>query len=381
MKRHLLVVVLVGAGLTLTPAGASAQFMRPFGLNYQQRTFVRGPGPYPFFFSPRFFTTRSMQFFAPGVTGSAAPLTLTTTFVGTRRPQAYMGAVAFAYGYGQYGSYITGSVSPRSDILVAQQRALEKARIDLASGVKTEIKDQWRYEKGTRDSMPELGPLPDPVQIALDPTDPGAVTSGEVHNVLLQEIVRAEARVPQGTKVPSAYVPPLLLEDIRFGGAPAGDLLNLARQAGNLNFPAAFDAQALGQLRGELEKDFAAAGVAVQAGKTPDADKILKLEITFHKLQDAVAPVIKDLPFEDAIAARRFLNQMNNAIKALRAGAATGLIDPRWAAEGLTVADLVRHMTKFKLQFAAAPQGGEEAYATMHRNLATYLFVLNQVKK
>src|SRR4051794_29582037 len=115
MKRLLLAVVLGGAGLMLTPANASAQFMRPFGLNYQQRTFVNRPGPYPFFYSPRFFTTRTMQFFAPAVTGSAAPFTLNTTFTGTRRPQAYLGAVAFAYGYGQGGSYITGSASPRSD--------------------------------------------------------------------------------------------------------------------------------------------------------------------------------------------------------------------------------------------------------------------------
>ena len=65
----------------------------------------------------------------------------------------------------------------------------------------------------------------------------------------------------------------------------------------------------------------------------------------------------------------------------MKGNTAVGLIDPKWAAEGLTVADLVKHMARRKLLFGPAPSGDEEAYMTMHRNLVTYLFVLTQPKK
>jgi hypothetical protein len=38
-------------------------------------------------------------------------------------------------------------------------------------------------------------------------------------------------------------------------------------------------------------------------------------------------------------------------------------------------------MTRHKLLFGPVASGSEEAYLTMHRNLATYLFVLSQTKK
>ena len=119
----------------------------------------------------------------------------------------------------------------------------------------------------------------------------------------------------------------------------------------------------------------------MQAGKAPDPAKRAQLEVILRRTETALAPVIKNLPFEDATAARRFMNQMNSAMKAFKSGAATGVIDPKWATEGTTVADLAKHMTRHKLQFAAAPAGNEDSYTTMHRNFATYLFALTQPKK
>jgi hypothetical protein len=389
MKRLLLLVVLGGAGLMLTPAVASAQFGMPYGIRYQQRNFFMGPSTTPFYFTPRYVTSTSMRISTPIPTifGSTS-INLSRTLVTNRVPSAYAATAYAPYAlsipyvsyslYGQTGSYITGAANSHSDFVYNQQRDIAKAQREYSLlNSQSEIAGQWNYEKGNA-PMLDINPLPDPLRVALAPTDPAMVTSGKVHNTLLKEIARVEAK---GAKGPSAYIPPLLLEDVRFGGSPAADLLNLAREAGALEFPVAFDDPALATLRGNLEKDFAAVAAAVRAGKAPDPDKVTKLENTFQKVQDALGPVIKNLPFEDATAARKFLNQMTNAIRAMKTNAANGLIDPKWEAEGLTVADLVKHMTKHKLQFGPAPRGGEEAYATMHRNLATYLFVLNQPKK
>jgi hypothetical protein len=278
--------------------------------------------------------------------------------------------------YGQGGSFLTGGVNQRNDLVQAAQRNIQQAQRQAAMpNARAAISGQADYEKG--------GPgggiaLPDPLRTAIVAPEPDQVVSGDALNEILKEVIRV---IDKGAKGPSAYIPPLLMDDLRFTGSPAADLLNLARQAGNLNYPAAFDDAALARLQLELDKDFTAVAVVVQDGKAPEAAKVAKLAATFQKVQDLAGEVIKNLPFEDAAAARRFLNKMSNAITALKSGAAAGLIDPKWSAEGLTVADLVKHMMRHKLLFGPAPRGKDEAYATMHRNLVTYLFVLTQLKK
>jgi len=395
MKRLLLPVVLGVAGLTLTPAAASAQFGRPFGMPLRPLPSLNplpalpslpalpalpslpqlAPIPNPFSFVPRVGTRVDIPNFGSIVVN--ARQTARYDFVVSQYVGAGMAISPVTYGQG--GAYMTGSGNTNSDYVLAAQRNLARAQRDAGLvGAKDEIAAQWKFEKGNNAPMPEAGPLSDPVRVAVAPTDPARIASGEVLNTLLKEVVRVEAK---GARGPSAYVPPLLFADVRFGGSPAADLLNLTRQAGNLNFPSAFDDPAVAPLREGLEKDFAAVAAAVQAGRAPEQDKIAKLDLTLQKVQDAAAPVIKNQPFEDAIAARRFLNQMTGALKALKSGAGNGLVDPKWSAEGLTVSDLVKYMARHKLQFAAAPRGGEESYATMQHDLATYLFVLNQPKK
>jgi len=390
MKR--VSVLLLGvAGLMLTPAAASAQFGLPFGSPFggpfgpQLRPLPSLPVlpalpslgaltqiPNPYSYIPR------IQVGIPG-----AGLVINTRRIAVNNIVAnYYASGYYASGlYGQNGSYMTGSTGTRTDLLAAQQRAITQAQREASlPGARDQITGQANYEKGAAPAHPEDGPQgpPDALRKALAASSPAEVASGDALNEVLKEVIRVEAK---GAKGPSAYIPSLLLDDVRFAGSPAADLLNFARRAGSLPFPAGFEDPTLALLRDDLEKDFAAAAVAVQAGKAPEAAKLARLEVTFQRVQDAAGPVIKNLPFEEATAMRRFLNRMSGAIKAMKGNAAVGLIDPRWAAEGLTVADLTRHMTRHKLHFGPAPVGDEEAYVTLHRNLVTYLFVLTQPKK
>ena len=75
--------------------------------------------------------------------------------------------------------------------------------------------------------------------------------------------------------------------------------------------------------------------------------------------------------------------RMDGAITALKTGngSVKGLLDPNWDAEGLSGADLARHMAKYELEFAPVPRGEEETYETVYKSLAAYLFVLTQPSK
>ncbi len=372
MIRLSALLLLTGAGLLFTPAAAPAQFgMRPNGFGGVP---IITPSANPFFYVPQYRYSYGTQFNFGNFSYSSQQY-----YYGVNPLPGYS-LYQSAPSYMQSGSYMTGGGLTRPDLVQAAERELKKAQREAGQpDAKSQIAGQGNYEKGTGIGA-EAAPqgAPDALRKALAASNPAEVASGDALNELLKEIVRVEAK---GAKGPSAYIPPLLLDDVRFAGSPAADLLNAARRADGPEFPGAFDDPALVALRDELGTDFAAAAVAVRAGKVPEPAKVTRLEVTFQRTQDAAGPVVKNLPFEEATAARRFLNRMAGAIKAMRGTTATGLIDPKWAVEGLTVADLVKHMTRHKLLFGAAPRGSEEAYAAMHRNLVTYLFVLTQPKK
>ncbi len=279
------------------------------------------------------------------------------------------------YMYGSIGRYDSTGV----------QRDFAKAQRDAAElwgnpeAVKRMISDQWAYEKiGLAPARPGAGKAPaDALAISLRAATEAEVSSGEALNHILAAIVTAEAR---GAKGVSAFLPPQILEEVRFAG-PAGETLNMLRQAGRLPFPTAFDDVSLLELRAALERDFAAAAAPVLAGKAPEAAKLADLEATLKKVESAASVVIRELSFEEAVATRRFLNQVAAVVKSLRAGGVTGLVNPAWGIEGTSVANLVKHMTKYKFQFGPALEGNEPTYLALHRSLSTYLFVLTNSKK
>jgi hypothetical protein len=224
---------------------------------------------------------------------------------------------------------------------------------------------------GSQDQAEEL-------QKALVVKDPSEVASGASLNRILVAIVVAEGK---GAKGVAAFLPPQLLEDVRFSGGPSADLLNLVRQTGKLPFPTGLLAPILGASRTSLEADFAAAIAPLKAGRSVDSAKLTKLEASLKKLEGAAPPVIRNLAFDDAVAANRFLNQFDSAITALKGPNLAGLINAKWATDGISVSDLVKHMTKYKLMLGPAPTGREGSYLSLHKALATYLFVLSQAKK
>jgi hypothetical protein len=263
-------------------------------------------------------------------------------------------------------------------------RALRAATaLSGAPPARNQVFDQWAYERlGVPGGLGELSGNPNPpeaLQQALAATTEAEVASGEALNHILTAIVAAEPKT--GKAPPSAFLPPNLMSEVRFGGSPAGEALNLLRSAGKLEFPAAFDVPALRDTRDVIDRDFAAAAAPVLAGKPADPLKTAKLAATVQAAKQRLTPVLRDQPFHEAAYARRFISQLEAAVKALREAGSSALVNPKWGTEGTNVADLVRHMTKHKLLFGPVEKGKEDAYLALHRALATYLFALTQAQQ
>lgn len=327
--------------------------------------------------------------------GASVPTAFGRTFVGvsfpfTRAPQYFSpnyGQRTPIYSWSGSGipssGYMTGSIGRYSSF--SAQRDFEKAQRDATAMwgnpdiAKTLIANQGAYERiGIAPGAAGMAKAPaDALMNALRASTEVEVSSGAALNHILAAVVAAEAK---GGKVVSAFLPPQIIGEIRFAGS-AGEALNLLRQSGRLPFPSAFDAPDLRPLRETIERDFAALATPLLMGKPVEAGKLATFESTLKKTEAVAPAIIRESSFEDAIAARRFLNQLASTLRTLKSGGMTGLVNPAWATEGTNVADLVKHMTKYKLRFGPAAEGDEPSYLALHRALTTYLFVLTQPKK
>lgn len=374
MPRFIGIVSIACLAFSFSPGTASAQFRGVF------------MGPSPLYIYPTgngYAAGLNLGISSPTPYGQMsfsyiAPINLNYSYSGGYSP-GYSSGSGYLTG-GSYSAYDTYGL--QMDIANAQNvGARARRNQDEARDL---IDAQWAYEKlgvtgkvaltGAQEQAEEL-------QKALLVKDEAEIASGAALNRILIAIVVAEGK---GAKGIAAFLPPRLLDDLRFKGfkgEASADLLNMVRQTGKIPFPNNFPGDSLAALQAQVEADFASTIAPLQNGKAVDLNKVNKLEASLKKLEAAAPPVIRSLPFDDAIAARRFLNQFDSAIKALRGSNLSGLINPKWATDGISAADLVKHMTKYKLMFAPAPIGGEGSYITLHKAMATYLFVLTQAKK
>jgi len=284
--------------------------------------------------------------------------------------------------------YMSGGTSNTNIMQSAQrefdraQRAATTARERAVPSAKNAVDEEWNYEKfgavGLPGGLKAVTDHPDELIKALSITDEAELLSGQALNQILVAVNNAEAK---GAKGPSAFIPPPVLAEVRFAGPPAAEAVNFLLQGAKLTFPVAFDDPKLKDVREELDKDYVAVATPLRDGKLPEPMKLMKLGFTIQRAQELASPVIRDLPFDDAVHARQFLNRLDVALVAFKAQNSFLMFNPAWTTEGGSVGDLVKHMTKFKLQFGPAVGDGGDSYMAMHKGLSTFLFVLTQPKK
>jgi hypothetical protein len=354
LRQFWCVVLLSVIGLLTTSAPAPAQYWG-FRMGYGMSPFAP--------FNPRGFQPIPRSWFAGGLP-PLRPLTplvpvnnfnplmfspfnrnynpafgFATTYYGLNRLYSMSSsAPSYAPTYG--GAYVPSYGGARAqvyDLGRAQQQAAEQAAHNVPRGNAARLQEQ-RVPPG----KPALPAVPEAALAkALAAHDPVELATGEPLNTILAAVIPAQAK---GGKAGSAYLPPGLLAEVRFAGYPNGEAVNQLRRGGKLTFPAAFDTPPLAGLRPVLERQFAAAATPVLAGKAPNSAAVGALDVTVRKTGELLNKRIKDLDFEQATAARRFQNQLTAIVDAMKAPAAAGLIDPKWATEGTSLADLVRYM-------------------------------------
>jgi hypothetical protein len=371
-------LILAAAAAAVTAGTAQAQFFPRFGPQMPTGIYVNSPlGGY------YFNTVQQYQYSFSGIV-NGRPISVNYQYYWSGIPRNnfyYAPSYSNPYsssmsgGFGSYGSNQFNPIAERQRAALARaQRAADDTNVNVLAGRKDEI-DNWVAAQNRGGN--EQAPAPQVIDPNLiDPPDE-AVLSGRSLNELL---ALCQARVKDGRKADSGLCPPDLLEKVAFDGGAAASALNLFRLP-NLPYPVAVMVPETAKLRTPIDTEFAAIGQALRGGKKPNASSIDRLDTALAAARKAFADRLKDAPFAEEKAVNDFFTQLEAAAKFARDADAPALIPAGWHTVGASVGELVKHMDRFKLRFAAAPVGGEPAYLSLHRGLLGYYVRLTPVAK
>ena len=101
-----------------------------------------------------------------------------------------------------------------------------------------------------------------------------------------------------------------------------------------------------------------------------DQGRLKDMTADLDKMSDRLSKDIGDILPSPYIEAKRYLNLLGDALRALKTPDAGNYFTGKYVARGKTVGELVKNMSGFK--FAPAAPGEEKAYQELYQDLRTY---------
>jgi hypothetical protein len=192
------------------------------------------------------------------------------------------------------------------------------------------------------------------------------IWSGQALNDLLLAVQQQQAQgVPPSTQPLDDDV--LQRINVTSGATPSG--IGLLKGGGKLHWPLVLSGGAFAADRKRID-DLLGQSVRLAESGTVDADTLQDLKQAIGRLRGTVKSRLDEITPSEDIQARRYLNDLDNAVRALQDPDVAKYLSGRWAARGRTVGDLVAEMSRQGLKFAPAVAGDEAAYVALHRALA-----------
>jgi hypothetical protein len=279
--------------------------------------------------------------------------------------------------YGDYssGGYLRGAADLTAatgkywkDIQQARLLREQSRQMALETERKRLIEEAW-YER----MRPKAQDVRDQ-ELAADLTrarrDPPLpeVWSGAPLNALLRSLAGAGKL----SKAPSSPLDEEILKGINLTNGASRGNLGMLKDPNGLNWPLTLKDSTFDEPRKRLNTRIRGAIDQVRKDKEPLDDATRRdLDADFRTISDRLTASVNDLTPSQYIEARRFLNQLEEALIALK--------DPRvvqnfssWSPRGTNVAELVDHMNRNGLKFAPAAPGDENAYTALYYALRNF---------
>jgi len=274
-----------------------------------------------------------------------------------------------------YGGYLRGSadvINSQSRLMTDQQQSALTAEYVAQARMETRGHqfDQWLYERANRPTLEDDRERVQQKELQRSRNDPplAEIHSGKALNDLLVEVQKLHGKGIRGAQLD---IDEEVIQHINLTPGEGGGHVGLLKSADGLDWPDALRIHVAKERRDRVGELIEKATKEAKAGKQASV-ALQEMDRSLQKLQQNLRDVINDLPPSQYIEAKRFLWNMDAALRALQRPDAAQYFSGRYAAQGNSVARLVEHMTKQGLRFAPAVAGDEPAYVALHRALVAY---------
>lgn len=205
------------------------------------------------------------------------------------------------------------------------------------------------------------------------------VWSGKALNDLLADLRKLPPPKPEAGQLINVQQLPLDEDGLKHINVTTGtgnvallkNNLALLKSQGRLNWPAALSGAEYKDQREMINRMATRAVQQAEFGPV-DSGTTAQLSNDVDNLQRQLRKNAGDLPFSVYTESKAFLNNLDDAITALRQRNVGDYFTGKYVLKAKTVPELVAQMTKQGLQFAPATPGDESAYTALHQALANY---------
>jgi hypothetical protein len=288
----------------------------------------------------------------------------------------------YSNGYGgDYGYLNGGLLNAYGNLNLQQEQArllreqVEQAKLDT----KKKRFDTLAY---IRDHTPSWGEQQAKINRQIffriqNLASPAEIWSGKSLNVLLQNLKKfADAKLPIAASSIDEDTLKHLNVTAKYGN------LGLLRNNGAINWPVALADPDLTskEERKRIEKETQRLFRQATNDKV-DGATLLNLQNKMEEIRELLIKNVNRIPTPQYMEAKRFLNDFDSALRALREGDAAPYFDfqSKFASAPRTADELVRYMAKAGLKFAPATNGDEAAYQAVHDALVGWSVALENL--
>ena len=291
------------------------------------------------------------------------------------------------YGGGYYPGAVGGALSGMSDVISAQGQFLvqneqswimhEKYKQEKVSTRRMDF-DERMYEQANTPSVEDLREKArvESLRRSLNNPPTNEILSGDALNTILEAVQKDLLPVSLRPIVP---LDAETLSHINTKSGSTSGSIGLLRDGGKLTWPLPLKTRDFAANRAKIEQ--LAVKALSEAGQgSVDADTLQEMTSTANNLRDDLKQKVDDISMGDYMAAKRYLNELDNTIRALQDPNVSKFVSRSWAAKGNSVSDLVDGMTRQGLKFAAATVGDEPYYTSLYESMVRYTTGMSQLR-
>jgi hypothetical protein len=282
--------------------------------------------------------------------------------------------------YDPYNGYLRGAadvINAQGRFLVNTQQAYltrEQVRSERVAS-RRKIFDEYLYEREKTPTAEDERQRHQLEQLNRSRNNPPVteIWSGKALNDLLADLRKLPPSKPESGQLVNLQQLPLDEDGLKHVNVTKGNgNIALLKNEGRLNWPLALSSAEFKEQRERISSLAQAAVRQAEFNSQVDAGTITQLSNDVEALHRQLRKSGGDLPFALYTEAKTFLNNLDDALSALRQRDVGNYFTGKFAIKAKTVPELVEHMAKQGLQFAPATPGDESAYVALHQALANY---------